>query len=75
MARLNKWKSQLSKFQQETRSLKLGTGKLFSSLTQCDSLVNVTDELLRNSKKFISGFNKVMEFVRIEHIIFEESDY
>ena len=37
--------------------------------------MNVTDELLKGSKKFINGFNKAMEFVRIEHIIFEESNY
>lgn len=37
--------------------------------------MNVTDELLKSSKRFLGAFNRVMEFVRIEHIIFEESDY
>ncbi len=38
-------------------------------------LVETTDEVLRQKKKFLSQFNKVFEFVYLQTFIFEEADY
>jgi len=37
--------------------------------------VTVTEELMKQVKRFVSAVNKSMDFVRIEQFIFEESDY
>lgn len=38
-------------------------------------MVELTDEVLKQTRKFIVFFNKTMEFVRLESFVFEESDY
>ena len=40
-----------------------------------NSLVELTDQILKHSQKFLKSFNKQFAYVKLESIIFQEADY
>ena len=40
-----------------------------------NSLVELTDQILKHSQKFLKAFNKQFAYVKLESIIFQEADY